>query len=500
MSYEKSFQAIKEEKIAYLNNVFSESLYTIEITDYVNLKDRNDEFLLDALGRHITEHNKVDNSDPNYFIFNDKTRIKKRAILQELMMPDSYKKYVQSIGDTSGRLFLTIDPEWFRLCSDKNFVSWNSCFSPDGCYHLVPYEFSTSISIMMAMITNSDMTRIIGRKWVVIPYRKDRSGEKEKIVKVPEILCLKSYGTFPVTYQQAVSRWIIENIFEDEKDNWKVYEYSKDSDTLMGLEMKILVESHDGGGYYSYLSSKPDRLKVKIYMDNSSYILIPKSLALSEVPEGRVTFYGLDEDEEDEVSYHELEDSNEDEDYDDDEHWECANCGERIDHDTSYEMFFSDCDHDYDTYCEDCVNELAIFDPMLDRYLEKEWFEEHREPFYMVYSHYRGHQEIRDIVSLEYTIENTINYPNLYFVDPNDESKVIYETKLYIRDAQIEPFLKKFEGLVRKENDDYIVKFNVQAAIHFVGLSKLTGVTFEEEMDEIIANAPTLAERRNEDE
>ncbi|HPC25288.1 MAG TPA: hypothetical protein PLQ59_07240, partial [Fervidobacterium sp.] len=121
-------------------------------------------------------------------------------------------------------------------------------------------------------------------------------------------------------------------------------------------------------------------------------------------------------------------------------------------------------------------------------------------PFYMVYSHYRGHQEIRDIVSLQYTIENTINYPNLYFVDPNDESKVIYETKLYIRDAQIEPFLKEFEGLVRKENDDYIVKFNVQAAIHFVGLSKLTGVTFEEVMDEIIANAPTLAERRNEDE
>ncbi|HPC25289.1 MAG TPA: hypothetical protein PLQ59_07245, partial [Fervidobacterium sp.] len=302
MSYERSFQAIKEEKIAYLNNVFSESLYTIEITDYVNLKDRNDEFLMDALGRHIIEHNKVDNSDPNYFVFNDKTRVKKRAILQELMMPDSYKKYVQSIGDTSGRLFLTIDPEWFRLCSDKDFVSWNSCFSPDGCYHLVPYEFSTSISIMMAMITNSDMTRIIGRKWVVIPYRKDRSGEKEKIVKVPEILCLKSYGTFPVTYQQAVSRWIIENIFEDEKDNWKVYEYSKDYDTHMALETKILVESHDGGGYYSYLSSKPDRLNVKIYMDNSSYILIPKSLAPSEVPEGRVTFYGLDEDEE--VCYH----------------------------------------------------------------------------------------------------------------------------------------------------------------------------------------------------
>ena len=186
----------------------------------------------------------------------------------------------------------------------------------------MPYEFSTSISIMMAMITNSDMTRIIGRKWVVIPYRKDRSGEKEKIVKVPEILCLKSYGTFPVTYQQAVSRWIIENIFEDEKDNWKVYEYSKDYDTHMALETKILVESHDGGGYYSYLSSKPDRLNVKIYMDNSSYILIPKSLAPLEVPEGRVTFYGLDEDEE--VCYHDLEDSNEEEDYDDDEHWECA--------------------------------------------------------------------------------------------------------------------------------------------------------------------------------
>ena len=69
--------------------------------------------------------------------------------------------------NTSGQLFLTIDPEWILRCSDRRYTSWQSCFAPDGCYHFSAKEYTTSINIAMAMITNSDMTKIIGRKFVL---------------------------------------------------------------------------------------------------------------------------------------------------------------------------------------------------------------------------------------------------------------------------------------------------------------------------------------------
>ena len=143
--------------------------------------------------------------------------------------------------------------------------------------------------MMMAMITNTNMTKIIGRKWIAIPE------DKENYEKVREILCLKSYGTFPVQYQQGLTRWIIEHIFNDKKENWKVYSDKSDRAIISELESNVSVERMCGGGRYRKLIVDSERKPIAIYFDPASYILIPKEINCNDGIGGLVIFRGIDE-------------------------------------------------------------------------------------------------------------------------------------------------------------------------------------------------------------
>lgn len=117
--------------------------------------------LIDSIPREIKRANEIV-EEANYFIFNGKKKVRKIPFLSQLLP----KYLMPKEENTSGHLFLTIDPEWMLRCSDKEYTSWTSCFAPNGCYYFSAKEYTTSINIAMAMITNSDMTKIIGRKFV----------------------------------------------------------------------------------------------------------------------------------------------------------------------------------------------------------------------------------------------------------------------------------------------------------------------------------------------
>ena len=93
MSYWENYKELLPEKSRFLNHVFDKEL-TIDITDYVNVDKVENDILLDALGDHIRDFNEIDSSYKNYFVFNNKIRVKKRAFLKEILTDDCYKKEI----------------------------------------------------------------------------------------------------------------------------------------------------------------------------------------------------------------------------------------------------------------------------------------------------------------------------------------------------------------------------------------------------------------------
>lgn len=288
--------------------------------------------LIGLLPAEIRVANKVIEED-HYFIFNGKKKVRKIPFLSQLLP----KNNLQNIQSTSGHLFLTIDPEWILRCSDKEYTSWVSCFAPDGCYHFSAKEYTTSINIAMAMITNSDMTKIIGRKFVFIPS-SGHSNIREEIV-----FFAKHYGTFPIHYQRSLSAYIAESVFGSNKDNWKII--SKEED-CHAEEAEIYVEDVENAGN-SYFRSGGDK---KIWFDESAFVFYEKD---ANIENAHIFFDSGEEENEEEEDSDEV---------------ACEHCGDCFDASDLYSVYYRN-NSEFDFVCESCLDNIAVIDNFTGNYI-----------------------------------------------------------------------------------------------------------------------------------
>jgi hypothetical protein len=289
------------------------------------------ELVIGSIPNEISRANKIV-EEGNYFIFNGKKKVRKIPFLSQLLP----KKHMPKTENTSGRLFLTIDPNWILRCSDKRYTSWVSCFAPDGCYHFSAKEYGTSINIAMAMITNSEMTKMIGRRFVIIPSRHSNSETREEIV-----FFLRHYGTFPIHYQRSLSAFITEAVFDSNKDDWDII--SKEDD-CKAQEERILAKYVDNVGNAKF-KSNGDK---KIWFDDSAFVLRGKDAEID------VAYISFDSDEEDCEE--------------DPDEVECDHCGECWDISDMFRVYYDDY-RDCHNICESCFNDVAVLDGFSDEYI-----------------------------------------------------------------------------------------------------------------------------------
>ncbi|NCA97572.1 MAG: hypothetical protein EOM77_05335 [Bacteroidia bacterium] len=287
--------------------------------------------LIDSIPREIRNANKIV-EEANYFIFNGKKKVRKIPFLSQLLP----KSIMPKEENTSGHLFLTIDPEWILRCSDKKYTSWVSCFAPDGCYHFSAKEYTTSINIAMAMITNSDMTKIIGRKFVIIPSSNGNRNTREEIV-----FFAKHYGTFPIHYQRSLSAYIAESVFGSDKDNWKIISNEED---CHAEEAEIYVEGVDNVGNSRFR----DGGDKSIWFDDSAFVLREKG---ADIENAYISF-----------------DSEEEDDEEDSEEADCEHCQNRYDLDDLWRVYYDDYT-DYCLICGSCIDDIAVMDNVTGDYI-----------------------------------------------------------------------------------------------------------------------------------
>ena len=285
---------------------------------------------IDSIPREIRRANEIVEEE-NYFIFNGKKKVRKIPFLSQLLP----KSQMPKEENTSGQLFLTIDPEWILRCSDRMYTSWTSCFAPDGCYHFSAKEYTTSINIAMAMITNSDMTKIIGRKFVIIP------SSCHKNIRKAIVFFAKHYGTFPINYQRSLSAYIAESVFGSNKDNWKIM--SKEAD-CRDEEAEIYLEDVSNIGNANFRNGGGK----SIWFDDSIFVFREKGTNI----EKAYIFF----------------DSNEEEDDENSDEYECAQCGDYWDINNLHNVYY-DNSRGYDLICESCLNDIAVIDYFTDSYI-----------------------------------------------------------------------------------------------------------------------------------
>ena len=296
--------------------------------------------------------------EANYFIFNGKKKVRKIPFLSQLL-PKNNMKNIQS---TSGRLFLTIDPEWILRCSDTEYTSWVSCFAPNGCYHFSAKEYTTSINIAMAMITNSNMTKMIGRRFVIIPSSNGNRNTREEIV-----FFAKHYGTFPIHYQRSLSAYIAESVFGSDKDNWKSI---SNEDDCHAEEAEIHVEGVDNVGNSRFMSEG----NKSIWFDDSAFVLRKKG---SDIENAYISF---DSDEEGPEA-------------------DCEHCQDRYDLDDLRRVYYDNYT-DYCLICGSCLNDIAVMDSFTGDYIYSD------EAVEYWYVNYRGNTDHTRYTTKEYAERN----------------------------------------------------------------------------------------------
>lgn len=383
------------------------------------------ELVIGSIPEEIRRANEIV-EEGNYFIFNGKKKVRKIPFLSQLLP----KGCMPKTENTSGRLFLTIDPDWILRCSDRQYTSWESCFAPGGCYHFSAKEYGMSINIAMAMITNSDMTKIIGRKFVFIPS-DGYDGARKAIV-----FFAKHYGTFPINYQRSLSAYIAESVFGSNKDNWKIMSKGED---CSDEEDKIYVENVSNVGNAKFRSGGGK----SIWFDNSLFVLREKG---TDIDNAYISF-----------------DSNEKEDKDDSDEVECEYCGFSWDIHDMYSVYYGN-HGDRDLICEDCLNRVAVMDDFTGSYI----YLDDAVEFWYVDS--RGNASYTRHTTKEYannnlveihviggiTLDNKLRESELLYADKVPNSCMKYNGEYLCVDIEdtddsaILELIEKFEG----ENDE----------------------------------------------
>lgn len=284
--------------------------------------------LIQHIPKTITENNKIV-EDNKYFTFNDKTRVRKIAWLKSILSNSKLLTLEKDAECTTGELYIASSAEWILRASDSEFVSWNSCFAKGGTHWRSCLQFATSPNIVIALILNSDKTKIIGRKWVILPWVKDGPGNA--------IFYLKSYGTFPLHYQRALSDFLIQNTFDEKKATWNTWSLTKDIEQIREAESAIAIEGAKNVGYGKFGCYREDYAEV--WIDDSAYVTKRKGFDV----EGKISFLNDVEEEEPEPEYD----------------YTCDYCGEGCDE--VNEVFFGYPDNGSEWYCDECCNRYATY-------------------------------------------------------------------------------------------------------------------------------------------
>ena len=401
--YDESWTNAIYRKKAIYNDLFHNQL-TIEIP-VANLEDEKYHNLIKFLPNNLLLNNKI-KEDGKYFYINGK-KCRKLAFLQEYFT-DQHLKENLDIHTTTGKLYLTIDPNWFIKCSDDEMTSWYSCFAPDGEFFFCPYEYATSDSILMAMILNDDKSKIIGRKWVVIPECNYIIADELKqyfcnneLFKL--ILFLRSYGTFPIEYQRSLSEFIITNLFHEKKDDYHIFSNSKDELSVREIEAHIYIEGQTEGG--DYQSFNTGRVARNLYFEAAEYIAIKKNLDLNAIElKPIVQFEGppLDEDDlyyQDRVPH-------------------CERCGEEL-YGYTYDVYVNDTDTE--RWCENCTSGYAAIDEYIDSLVDRETLLDYGFAIEVLFYHFGS-----DILESMYTIAKPENIKYLIEVRIPKEGRTVY--------------------------------------------------------------------------
>lgn len=286
--------------------------------------------LIQHIPKTITENNKIV-EDNKYFTFNDKTRVRKIAWLKSILTNSKLLALEKDADCTTGELYIASSAEWILRASDREFVSWNSCFAKGGTHWRSCLQFATSPNIAMALILNSDKTKIIGRKWIILPWVKDDPGNA--------IFYLKSYGTFPLHYQRALSEFLIRNTFDERKGTWNTWSLAKDNEQIREAESAISIEGARNVGYGKFGYRGEDYVNyVEVWIDDSAYVTKRKDFDA----EGTISFLN-DVEEESEPEYD----------------YTCNQCGEGCDE--INEVLFGHPNYGSEWYCDDCCGSYATY-------------------------------------------------------------------------------------------------------------------------------------------
>jgi len=233
-------------------------------------------------------------------------------------------------NDTSGKLILSGMVDDFLRCSHEDFTTWESCFAPDGCYKQSVLAFIKSKQVIMALITNSDNTKIIGRRWL--------------IVIEDMIFGLYTYGTFPASYDIATKQYLEKTFFDGKKINY----ISKDDAYEI---IKYIGSSTSSTGWGLRYGGSEDYEGVggaETYIDNPLYLISTKTESeIMERVEENDTCLDISR-----INNIDM--------------CECAHCGDSVHEDDAYRGF------DGTQYCcEDCRDAECVYSDIEDDYINR---------------------------------------------------------------------------------------------------------------------------------
>lgn len=264
--------------------------------------------LLELLPSLFTAINEV-REEGKYFLVNGK-KLKKLTLFEMLMTPETISSL--DLNGTTGKLWLTVDPLWFyRATWTNEWINAQSCFKPTGQHHASCWANMLSLNYMLAMVTDSEMTKVIGRRWIILPHTDD--GGLAQVA-----LFLRRYGDLNMAHQRSMSDWICTNIFHKDKKDCRIVDSGQE---LGDVEKSIYIPCYNSG-YGSYKKDHDsDTYFGNWWTDNSNVIVtgekdIPDVMLLS------TAFYD--------------DSANSDEDEDEDDRDCCEYCGERYDSDDLY--------------------------------------------------------------------------------------------------------------------------------------------------------------------
>lgn len=157
--------------------------------------------------KHFLENNDIVEEE-QYYIMNGKHKIKKVKFFETYFNDE---EAIRQIKDSmqGGYLYITNDRDWISRCSDKlgGWTSWTSCFRPGGEHNYTRELYADSDNIWMAMILNKSKSKIIGRRFVIVPEMRQKA------------LFLKHYGNWADQFNIMLFDWVANNLLADKKYN-----------------------------------------------------------------------------------------------------------------------------------------------------------------------------------------------------------------------------------------------------------------------------------------